>query len=148
MFPTAGKIHLVPDALDRVATGGLYTYKPDPGTDAYPLALISPALATQISSTFGQLRTAPGALVISPVDAAARGIATGDAIRAWNEHGEVRCVAKVSADTRDGVCVLPKGLWRKHTRNGFTANALIPGRYADLAGQAAFNDARIQVARI
>src|SRR5262249_9787673 len=146
VFPAAGKIHLVPDALEREA-GGLYTYKPDPETAAYPLALISPAMATQISSTFGQLRTAPGAMMLSPADAAARGIKTGDAIRAWNDHGEVRCIAKVSSETRDGVCVLNKGLWRKHTTNGYTANALIPGRYADLGGQAAFNDARIQVER-
>ena len=30
------------------------------------------------------------------------------------------------AEIRDGVCVLSKGLWRKHTDNGFTASALIP----------------------
>jgi hypothetical protein len=44
--------------------------------------------------------------------------------------------------------VLPKGLWRKHSHNGFTANALIPPTLADLGGQAAFNDARVQVARL
>ena len=48
---------------------------------------------------------------------------------------------------RDGVCLLPKGLWRKHTDNGYTSNALIPQTTADLAGQAAFNDARVQVAK-
>jgi anaerobic selenocysteine-containing dehydrogenase len=141
-----GKIHLVPAALDREANG-LYTYKPDPRTNHYPLALISPALSTQISSYFGQLRTAPATLDLSPADAAARGIASGDAIRVWNDHGEVRCVARVTADMREGVCMMPKGLWRKHSRNGYTSNALIPQRFADLAGQAAFNDARVQVAR-
>jgi anaerobic selenocysteine-containing dehydrogenase len=140
------KIHLVPPALDREA-GGLYTYRPDPGSDAYPLALISPALATQISSTFGQLRTAPATLELAPADAAARGIATGDEIRVWNDLGEVHCVAKVSPEVRAGVCVLPKGLWRKHARNGFTSNALIPQGIADLGGQAAFNDARVQVGK-
>ncbi len=140
------KIHLVPDALDREA-GGLYRYKPDPETSQYPLALISPALATQISSTFGQLRTAPASLDLSAADARARGIASGDAVRVWNDQGEVLCVAKINADLRDGVCVLPKGLWRKHTKNGFTANALVPAAFADLGGQAAYNDARVQVAR-
>ena len=109
--------------------------------------MISPALATQISSTFGQLRTAPATLELSVADARLRGISTGDPVRVWNERGEVRCVAKVSADVRDGVCVLPKGLWRKHSRNGYTANALVPQAYADLAGQAAYNDARVQVER-
>ena len=146
-FPPAGKVHLVPAALDRDAVGGLYIYKPDPETDEFPLALISPALATQISSMFGQLRHAPGEMEISVMDAAERGIATGDTVRAWNTTGEVLCLAKVTSDVRPGVCVLAKGLWRKHTANGYTANALIPPKYADLGGQGAFNDARIQVAK-
>ena len=145
-FPPAGKIHLVPVALDRDAVGGLYIYKPDPETHAFPLALISPALSTQISSMFGQLRHAPGELELSHLDAGTRGIHTGDTVRAWNETGEVLCIAKLT-DVRPGVCVLAKGLWRKHTANGYTSNALIPGAYADLGGQAAFNDARIQVER-
>jgi anaerobic selenocysteine-containing dehydrogenase len=140
------KIHLVPHALD-VAAGGLYTYRDDPGTNAYPLAMISPALATQVSSTFGQLRRAPGTLEISVHDAAARGIANGDDIRVFNEHGEVHCIAKVSTEVANGVCVMPKGLWRKHTANGLTANALIPQTFADLGGQAAYNDARVEVAK-
>jgi anaerobic selenocysteine-containing dehydrogenase len=141
------KIHLVPAALDREALGGLYVYKADPATATFPLALISPALATQISSTFGQLRGAPAALELSPADARARGIADGDPVRVWNAAGEVRCIARVSADVRAGVCVLPKGLWRKHTRNGLTANALVPVAFADLGGQAAYNDARVEVER-
>ena len=141
------KMRLVPEHLDAQVDGGLYTYVADPATADYPLALISPALATQISSTFGQLRSAPGALEMSRADAAARGISDGDPIRVWNEHGEVHCLAKIDGDVRDGVCVMPKGLWRKHTANGFTSNALIPPRYADLGGQAVFNDARVQVAK-
>ena len=140
------KIHLVSAALDA-ESGGLYKFKPDPGTERYPLALISPALATQVSSTFGQLRKAPATLELSTIDAAARGIATGDAIKIWNEQGEVHCLAKVGGEIRPGVCVLPKGLWRKHTANGMTANALIPQTFADLGGQAAYNDARVQVAK-
>ncbi len=145
VFPPSGRVHLVSPELDRVVLGGLYVYKPDPSSEAFPLALISPALATQITSTFGQLRTAPAAIELSPTDAAARGIRNGDAVRVWNALGEVRCAAKVSAEVRAGVCVLNKGLWRKHTRNGLTANALVPGAFADLGGQGAWNDARVQV---
>ena len=150
VFPDTpdGKIHLVPAALDREAPGGLYAYRPDPGTAAFPLALISPAMSTQISSTFGQLRRAPGALEMAPDDAAARGIAEGDRVRIWNALGEVRCLVRVSPEVRPGVCVLAKGLWRKHTDNGHTANALIPATFADLGGQAVFNDARVEVAKL
>jgi anaerobic selenocysteine-containing dehydrogenase len=141
------KIHFVPAHLDREAPGGLYAYRADPATAQYPLALISPALSTQISSMFGQLRTAPGVLEMSPQDATARGISDGDKIRIWNAHGEVHCGVRISPDVRAGVCVLAKGLWRKHTDNGFTSNALIPPAVADLGGQATYNDARVEVAK-
>jgi anaerobic selenocysteine-containing dehydrogenase len=149
VFPSTPdrKVHLVPEALDREA-GGLYVYKPDPGTHRFPLALISPALATQISSTFGQLRTKEVPLEIGPDDAAARGIADGDAVRVHNDLGEVVCAAKISPDLRPGVVLLPKGMWSHHSRNGFTSNALIPETLADLAGQAAYNDARVEVEKL
>jgi len=147
VFPATpdGKIHLVPAQLDAQAAEGLYTYRADPGTDAFPLALITPALSTQISSTFGQLRTKEIALELSTADAEARGLHDGDEVRAWNDLGEVRCVVKISPDLRPGVALLPKGMWSHHSRNGNTANALIPESLADLAGQAAYNDARVQV---
>lgn len=141
------RVQLVPPALDAEAQG-LYRYKPDPaaGDDRFPLALISPALATQITSTFGQLRQRPAEVDISPQDAAARHIANGARVRIWNERGEVVCQARLAAEVRPGVLVLAKGLWRKHTANGYTANALIPEGLADLGGQAAYNDARVEIA--
>jgi anaerobic selenocysteine-containing dehydrogenase len=84
---------------------------------------------------------------MSAADAAARGVSDGGTVRVWNACGEVRCTAKISREVREGVCVLPKGLWRRHTGNGSTANAMIPPGLADLGGQAAFNDARVQVAK-
>jgi anaerobic selenocysteine-containing dehydrogenase len=140
------KIHLVPADLDRAA-GGLYEYEADPATAAYPLALVSPALSTQISSTFGQLRRAEMPVEIHPDDAHSRGIGDGDEVRIWNDLGEVRMKARVSREMRPGVVCIAKGLWSHHTRNGSTANALIPETVADLGGQAAFNDARVQIAR-
>jgi len=136
----------VPAELDAEA-GGLYVYKADPRSDDFPLALISPALSTQISSTFGQLRRKEVALELAPVDADARGIRDGDEVRVWNATGEVVCAVKLSPDLRPGVVLLPKGMWSHHSRNGLTANALIPELTADLGGQAAYNDARVQVAR-
>jgi len=149
VFPSTPdrRVHLVPAALDAEA-GALYDYKPDPGSTRFPLALISPALATQISSMFGQLHAREIPLEISVDDAAARGIADGDEVRVWNELGEVRCAAKLSPDLRAGVVLLPKGMWSHHSRNGFTANALIPETLADLGGQAAYNDARVEVAKV
>jgi anaerobic selenocysteine-containing dehydrogenase len=141
------KINLVPAALDAAAPAGLYAFQPDPATPAYPLALISPAVASMVSSTFGQLRRAPVPLELSPDDAAARGIAHGDPVRVWNDLGEVRVTAAISKDLRPGTVLLPKGLWRHHTANGATSNTLCPDTIADLGGGACYNDARVQVAR-
>ena len=140
-----GKVDLCPAPLDAEAPLGLYGYQPDPGTTQFPLALISPAIAQQISSTFGQLRKSPAAVELSPDDAAARRITDGAKVRIWNALGEVVCAAKISRHVRAGVAVLPKGLWRFHTANGASSNALIPATLSDLGGGACYNDARVEI---
>ena len=141
-----GKVDLCPAALDAATPHGLYHYQADPGSDRFPLALISPAIAQQISSTFGQLRRGVVAVELSADDARARGITDGVDVRIWNDLGEVVVPARVSPHVRPGVAVLPKGLWRHHTRNGATSNVLIPQGTADLGGGPVYNDARVQIA--
>jgi len=138
------KIHLAPAELE--STHGLYTYQPDPGTDRYPLALISPASAHTISSTMGEFRPGIVKLKIHPDDARPRSIEEGDAIRVFNDLGEVWCLVDVTPEVRAGVVSLPKGLWARSTENGSTSNALVPDSLTDLAGGACFNDARVDVA--
>jgi anaerobic selenocysteine-containing dehydrogenase len=80
-----------------------------------------------------------------PADSAARAINEGDAIRVFNDLGEVHCHAHVTAEMRPGTVSLPKGLWARSTLNGATSNALVPDSLTDIAGGACFNDARVQV---
>lgn len=149
VFPRAadGKINLVPPHLDREAPLGLYGYQPDPSTDAFPLALISPALSITISSTLAQLHREHVAVRMHPNDGARRGINNGETVRVFNEHGEVICPALLDDKVLSGVAVLPKGLWSTHTQNGRTANALAPDTLTDLGGGACFNDARVEIER-
>lgn len=148
-----GRIHLVPASLDAEHPAGLYTFLDHPdeevadghGRRRWPLVLISPALARQVSSTFGQLDRRPAALHMHPDDAASRGLVDGARIRVYNELGEVRCRVSLDDAVRPGVVSLAKGLWSHHTDNGATANALCSGALADLAGGATFNDARVEV---
>jgi anaerobic selenocysteine-containing dehydrogenase len=141
------KVDLFPEALDHQAPKGLYAFQPDPATAAFPLALISPASDRTISSTLGELKRPAVTLDMNPDDAEARQIEDGDAIRMWNALGEVRVTAHVTALMRPGTVAMPKGVWRRHTGNGFTSNALTPDTLADLGGGACFNDARVQVER-
>lgn len=142
-----GKVHLVPETLDREAPGGLYAYRPDPESRQFPLALISPASDQTITSTLGELRREQVPVEIHPADAASRGIGDGDRVRIWNLVGEVRCQARHNPALRPGVLSLPKGLWCHNTLSGTTATALVPDTLTDLGGGACFNDARVEVER-
>jgi anaerobic selenocysteine-containing dehydrogenase len=150
VFPRTpdAKIDLHPGALAATAPDGLYAYQPDPATDQYPLALISPASSRTISSTLGELRAHVARLEMHPEDAAARGLTDGDEVRVFNDLGEVHCELKVTLLVRSGTVSLPKGLWRRSTLNGLTANALAPDTLTDLGGGACFNDARVEVASL
>jgi anaerobic selenocysteine-containing dehydrogenase len=142
------KVDLVPDALDRQAPLGLYAYQSDPATAAFPLALISPASERTISSTLAELPRPDVHLLMNVDDAGARGLEEGNPIRIFNELGEVRCRVTIGTWIRPGTVSLPKGLWRRHTTNGYTTNALAPDSLSDLGGGACFNDTRVQVERL
>ncbi len=138
-----GKIHLFPASLQ--ARNGLYAYAPDPATAQYPISLISPASEHTISSTLGELRPGMARVKVHPDDAHARLIAEGDAVRIFNDLGEVHCEASVSPEIRPGTASLPKGLWAQSTFNGATACAVAPDTLTDIGGGACFNDARVQI---
>jgi len=147
VFPNTpdGKVHLCPPALDLEAPLGLYGYQDDPGTDQHPLALISPASDRTISSTLGELPRPDVRLEIHPADADTRHIEDDDEVRVFNRQGEVRLKARVTPLVRSGTVSIPKGVWRRHTSNGWTSNVLVPDTLTDLGGGACFNDARVNV---
>ena len=70
------KVDLFPDALDASAPDGLYRFQPDPATERYPLALISPASDRTISSTLGELPRPDVKLTMHP--GRCRGARAGD----------------------------------------------------------------------
>jgi anaerobic selenocysteine-containing dehydrogenase len=150
VFPRTAdqKIDLYPEALAHEAHAGLYVYQPDPGTHDFPLALISPASDKTISSTLAEIPRPEVRLLIHPDDAARRGITDGDEIRIFNALGDVRCKATLGGWIRRGVVSLPKGIWRRHTMNGYTGTSLVSDALTDIGGGACFNDARVEVARV
>jgi anaerobic selenocysteine-containing dehydrogenase len=150
VFPNTAdrKVDLFPADLEATAPAGLYRYQPDPATGEYPLTLISPSSERTISSTLGELPRPDVKLTMHPDDAAARGLADNDLVRMFNDLGEVHCTLSVLPTIRPGTVSLPKGLWRRSTRNGYTGTALVPDTLTDLGGGACFNDARVQVASL
>ncbi len=142
VFPPSGKGDLTPAVL------GPHPYGYDPVEKAgFPLALISPSNNKMISSTLGEFNYPELFVTMHPSDAAPRGVADGDPVRVFNELGEVHCRARVSARIGRGVAAMPKGAWRKSSRNGQTATALSPAHVNVVAGGACYNDARVEIAR-
>jgi anaerobic selenocysteine-containing dehydrogenase len=150
VFPRTpdGKVDLFRADLDASAPLGLYRFQPDPATERYPLALISPASDRTISSTLGELPRPDVKLSMCRADAEARGLADGDLVRVYNDLGEVHCTLTVTPAVRAGVVSLPKGIWRRSTCNNTSGTALVPDTLTDLGGGACFNDARVQVASL
>jgi anaerobic selenocysteine-containing dehydrogenase len=149
VFPrtTDRKIDLVPASLDAEAPRGLYGYIDDPASSSFPLALISPSTSDAISSTLYQRVQKQVPLQMHSSDSAKRGLVEGEMVQVFNADGHVLCTVHINDEVREGVVVLPKGLWCKHTANGQTANALSPDTLTDLGGGACFNDARVEVRR-
>ncbi len=142
------KVDLFPEDLEASAPAGLYRYRDDPANEQHPLTLISPASGRTISSTLGELHSRPAFLQMHQDDATGRGVEDGDTVRVFNDLGEVHCFVKVTNEIRPGTVSLPKGLWRRSTLNGSTANALAPSTLTDLGDGACFNDARVEVVRV
>ncbi|PYQ73049.1 MAG: hypothetical protein DMG04_15005 [Acidobacteria bacterium] len=139
------KVDLFPADLEAGAPIGLYRFQPDPATERYPLALISPASERTISSTLAELPRPDVKLTMHPADATTRGLADGDLVRVFNDLGEVHCTLTVVPSIRQGIVSLPKGIWRRSTRNNTTGTALVSDALTDIGGGACFNDARVQV---
>lgn len=137
-----GKIHLTPPQL------GPHPYAYEDGGDGdHPLTLISPSNTKMISSTLGEFNYPTLSVSIHPTDAEPRGIADADAVRVFNGLGEVICEARIDARVREGVVSMPKGAWRKSSKNGQTSTALCPTHLNVVGGGACFNDARVEVER-
>ncbi len=136
-----GKIDLCPQQLGAAP----FRYD-DTASPGFPLRLVSPASSKMITSTLGEFNLDELVVLLHPDDAAIRGIVTGDAVRVFNELGEVICTSRVTDRIRPGVVSMPKGAWRKSSRNGLTSTALCPPHVNDVGGGACFNDARVEVA--
>jgi len=154
-FPTpSGKVEFVSERARALGLPALPAYEPPPAS-SYPLAFRQGRTLTQFHGFYDHGRALPSlaaadpepVLWLAPDDAHARGVADGAAIRVWNERGELRCRARVTAKIPPGAVWMRDG-WEGLNR--LTAGgAVIPDAAVDAfgfsAGQAAF-DAMVEVA--
>jgi len=143
-----GKIELFSEDLERRFGYGVPRYDPVP--QDLPLILITPSSMHRTNATFGGCKASQGIEIIemNPVDAHARGLATGDKVRVWNVRGQVILQLSITTATRPGVLYSPKGTWRNSSTTGFTVNALIPADIrTDIEAGACYNETFVEVDR-
>jgi anaerobic selenocysteine-containing dehydrogenase len=100
----------------------------DPAT--YPMALLSPHSKWRIHSSYAnnawleELHGGRPEVFISPGDALARDIETGDQVRLWNTRGEVVAWAHVTPSEQPGSITLYEGWWPRQFARGKGVNEL------------------------
>jgi anaerobic selenocysteine-containing dehydrogenase len=118
--------------------------------ERFPLALVTPKTHLFLNSTFPNQRRQHGAqpepyVVVSPDDAAARGIADGQRVRVFNERGSFAVAARVSDAARPGVLVAPMGWWSRDYADGASGQATTSQRLTKLGAAPTFNDNRVEL---
>ena len=158
-FPSpSGKCMFYSEAMARDGFDPLPAYVPpyeSPATatelaSRYPLAMISPPARNFLNSSFvnvDSLRATEGEphLDIHPRDAAARGIADGAIVRAFNDRGSMRARARVTERARQGLVVGLSIWWKKLAPDGKNANELTSQRLTDLGRAPVFYDCLVEV---
>ncbi|MCK6458548.1 MAG: molybdopterin-dependent oxidoreductase [Planctomycetes bacterium] len=111
----------------------------------YPLHLVTPKTRDRHCSQLVQPGdpSPPAPLLLHPADARARGIATGNLVRVFNDRGEASLKALVDDAVRQGVVMLPQGRWI--SRDGLSANVFTHDDATDMGHGAVFFDCLVQV---
>ncbi len=119
----------------------------------FPLAFLSPPARNFLNSSFANLpafvaEEKSPKLDLHTVDAQARGIATGDLVRIFNDRGSFTATARVGDRARLGVVVSPSIWWKKLSPDGANANAVTSQALTDLGRAATFYDCLVEVAKV
>ena len=160
VFPTpSGKVELVSDALVAMGQPALPTFvapREGPHGDAelharFPLQLLTPKHHTRfLNSGYSHLPKhgpAEGApfVELDAADAAARGLADGDAARVWNDRATVELPVRITDRLRPGVAVIPFGWWMTQHPDGRVANSLTNDTLTEWGGGVAYSDTLVQI---
>jgi anaerobic selenocysteine-containing dehydrogenase len=120
-----------------------------PRANKFPLALISPASDSRVSSTLLGLGRGPGGappLLMHPDDARARRLDAAKRVRVWNDRGSVILPLRITDAVAPGVVASEKGAWLATSPTGQTISALASADdRADLAQGACYNDTGVEV---
>jgi anaerobic selenocysteine-containing dehydrogenase len=117
---------------------------------AYPLTFLTPNTKDRIHSQFGNLKMIQGvseplSVLISPADAAVRGIREGDRVSIFNGRGDLQATARIDLSLRPGCVSMINGAW---IAEGGGVNRCSCARETDMGHGAAFHDNLVQVEKV
>lgn len=158
-FPTpSGKCEFFSTSMQKLGLDPLPSYTPsheDPQTRIdlathYPIQLLSPPDPAFLNSSFANLDwqkqdAGRPTLLISPKDAASRGITEEARVRIFNNRGEFLAHAKITDAVLSGVAVAQGLWWNKDVPGKANANATTSTAITDLGAGATFFDNLIEV---
>ncbi|MFB3852669.1 MAG: DMSO/selenate family reductase complex A subunit [Vicinamibacterales bacterium] len=112
-----------------------------PEARQYPLQAVGHHSLSRVHSTMQGVEwleeAFPQRLFINPLDAAARGLKTGDMARVFNARGETRLPCRVTSRIMPGVVAIPQGAWwmpdANGTDHGGSVNVLTSERWTPFA---------------
>jgi len=118
-------------------------------TEAFPLELLARKADNFLNSTFANVPSVQhmeetGILEISSLDARRRGIADGDAVRVFNDRGEIHLIARVGGQVQPGV-VSARLNWAKLTPESRNVNVLTSEKLSDMGNSATFYSVLVEV---
>lgn len=82
-------------------------------------------------------------VLINPADAKSRNVKDGSNVRVFNDRGAFECVAKVTDDVNEGVCVATLGYWRQLNKG--TVNITSSAEFCEMGNAPTFFDNLVQV---
>jgi anaerobic selenocysteine-containing dehydrogenase len=119
----------------------------------YPLEFLPRKADNYMNSTFANIEThqkmqarTAGVLEMHETDAAARGIASGDAVEVFNKRGRIALHAVINEQVAAGV-VSARLDWNKLSAGAGNVNALTSERLTDIGGGPTFYSTLVEVQR-
>jgi anaerobic selenocysteine-containing dehydrogenase len=157
-FPTqSGKAELYSESLRNAGLDPVASFIPPKesrhaeGARKYPLEMLSRKADNHLNTTFCNLPSHQKMeesflLEISEADAAARGIKEGDAVRVFNDRGEITLKARVNGTVQKGV-VASRLNWPKLSPGGKNVNVLTSETLTEIGAGATFYSCLVEVQR-
>ena len=151
-FPTpSGRIEIASAAAEAAGHPRVPQPDADPRPAAGRLRLLSPASAWLMNDSYGNDPTigeklGPATVALHPDDAAARGLAEGDAAILSNDTGRLTLQVAFSDAVPRGVALSHKGRWPKREAEQANVNLLNPGLKSDMGESTAVHGVEVEIA--